>query len=122
MVSLKAPFKPTAFDGRSDYGPFIANGVPAGGIFTGAEVVKSMVDRTIFGGIANAAFDPCYHQSCDTFDNVNMGALVTFSNATATVFYELVTNAATLKSVARRGPLPPKLLFYPSGVHLPALW
>ena len=25
------------FDGRSDYGPFIAAGIPAGGLFTGAE-------------------------------------------------------------------------------------
>ena len=30
--------EPTAFDGRSDYGPFIARGAPAGGLFTGAEV------------------------------------------------------------------------------------
>ena len=32
---------PTAFDGRSDYGPFIAVGIPAGGLFTGAEGVKT---------------------------------------------------------------------------------
>ncbi len=30
-------FEPTPFDGRSDYGPFIAAGIPAGGLFTGAE-------------------------------------------------------------------------------------
>jgi Zn-dependent M28 family amino/carboxypeptidase len=35
------PNAPTAFDGRSDYGPFIANGVPAGGLFTGAEGIKT---------------------------------------------------------------------------------
>ena len=29
--------EPTAFDGRSDYGPFIFAGIPAGGLFTGAE-------------------------------------------------------------------------------------
>ena len=28
--------EPTEFDGRSDYGPFIAAGIPAGGLFTGA--------------------------------------------------------------------------------------
>ena len=33
--------EPTAFDGRSDYGPFIAVGIPAGGLFTGAEGVKT---------------------------------------------------------------------------------
>ena len=27
--------EPTAFDGRSDYGPFIDAGIPAGGLFTG---------------------------------------------------------------------------------------
>ena len=32
---------PTAFDGRSDYGPFIARGAPAGGLFTGAEGIKT---------------------------------------------------------------------------------
>jgi Zn-dependent M28 family amino/carboxypeptidase len=31
------PTEPTAFDGRSDYGPFIDRGIPAGGLFTGAE-------------------------------------------------------------------------------------
>ena len=33
--------EPTAFDGRSDYGPFIAVGIPSGGLFTGAEDVKT---------------------------------------------------------------------------------
>ena len=32
---------PTAFDGRSDYGPFIDGGIPAGGLFTGAEGEKT---------------------------------------------------------------------------------
>ena len=32
---------PTAFDGRSDYGPFIEAGVPPGGLFTGAEGVET---------------------------------------------------------------------------------
>src|SRR3954454_8020771 len=31
----------TDFDGRSDYGPFIAAGIPAGGLFTGAEEPKT---------------------------------------------------------------------------------
>ena len=35
------PTEPTAFDGRSDYGPFIAVGIPAGGLFTGAEGIKT---------------------------------------------------------------------------------
>ena len=35
------PFQDSEFSGRSDYGPFIAVGIPAGGLFTGAEVVKT---------------------------------------------------------------------------------
>ena len=33
--SQRIPNLPTDFDGRSDYGPFIAAGIPAGGLFTG---------------------------------------------------------------------------------------
>ncbi len=40
------------FDGRSDYGPFLAAGVPAGGLDTGAEGVKSMRERKEYGGLA----------------------------------------------------------------------
>ena len=63
--------QPTAFDGRSDYGPFIAVGIPAGGLFTGAEDVKTEEQAAIYGGTAGEAFDPCYHQACDTFDNID---------------------------------------------------
>jgi Zn-dependent M28 family amino/carboxypeptidase len=59
------PFKDTEFSGRSDYGPFIAIGIPAGGLFTGAEVPKTAGEVAIFGGVAGAQLDPCYHQFCD---------------------------------------------------------
>lgn len=58
---------PTAFDGRSDYGPFIRAGIPAGGLFSGAEGLKSESLARIYGGQANEPFDPCYHQACDDF-------------------------------------------------------
>jgi Zn-dependent M28 family amino/carboxypeptidase len=32
---------PTEFSGRSDYGEFIANGIPAGGLLSGAEETKT---------------------------------------------------------------------------------
>lgn len=59
--------EPTAFDGRSDYGPFIAEGIPAGGLFTGAEQPKTPEQVAQYGGIAGAQLDPCYHAACDTF-------------------------------------------------------
>jgi Zn-dependent M28 family amino/carboxypeptidase len=66
---------PTAFDGRSDYGPFIANGVPAGGLFSGAEGIKTPEQETVYGGFAGLAYDPCYHQACDTFFNLSHESL-----------------------------------------------
>ena len=66
---------PTAFDGRSDYGPFIENGIPAGGLFTGAEGIKSEEEAGIYGGVAGEAYDPCYHAACDTIDNVSIQGL-----------------------------------------------
>jgi hypothetical protein len=63
---------PTAFDGRSDYGPFIAPEalVPAGGLFSGAEGVKTPEEAAVYGGAAGSWYDPCYHQACDTLATV----------------------------------------------------
>ena len=66
---------PIPFDGRSDYGPFLEIKCPAGGIFTGAEAVKSESDQTQWGGMTRVPFDPCYHQACDTIDNIDWGAM-----------------------------------------------
>ena len=49
---------PTAFSGRSDYGPFIDVNVPAGGLFTGAEGIKTAEEAALFGGTAGEAYDP----------------------------------------------------------------
>lgn len=35
------PFQGTEFSGRSDYQAFIDNGIPSGGLFTGAEGIKT---------------------------------------------------------------------------------
>jgi Zn-dependent M28 family amino/carboxypeptidase len=68
--SQDLPTAPTAFDGRSDYGPFIAQGIPAGGLFSGAEVEKTPEQVDVFGGVAGEQYDPCYHEVCDTYDSV----------------------------------------------------
>ncbi len=67
--------EPTPFSGRSDYGPFITiAGIPAGGLFTGAEVLKTAQQAIDYGGIAGAQYDPCYHLACDTFAGTGSGA------------------------------------------------
>ena len=52
--SKKLASDPTAFDGRSDYGPFIAEGIPAGGLFSGAEGIKTAEEAATYGGTAGA--------------------------------------------------------------------
>ncbi|CAF1513796.1 unnamed protein product, partial [Didymodactylos carnosus] len=68
------PSDGTKFDGRSDYGPFLAAGLVAGGLFSGAEARKTReqfdrYNRLLgqgMGGTSNAAYDACYHKKCDT--------------------------------------------------------
>jgi len=74
---------PTPFSGRSDYGPFIAVGIPAGGLFTGAEGIKTPEQAEVYGGTAGVAYDHCYHQACDTISNVNTQALGEMGDAVA---------------------------------------
>jgi Zn-dependent M28 family amino/carboxypeptidase len=61
---------PQAFDGRSDYVGFINRGIPAGGIFAGAEVPKTAEQVAVFGGVAGEQYDPCYHEACDNLATV----------------------------------------------------
>jgi len=74
---------PTAFDGRSDYDAFISVGIPAGGLFSGAEGVKTAAQAAIYGGTAGVAYDSCYHAFCDDFTNLSDPALDEMSDAAA---------------------------------------
>ncbi|KAG9015982.1 Leucyl aminopeptidase yscIV, partial [Tulasnella sp. 427] len=60
---------------NSDDWSFLEVGVPTGGLLNGASRLKTQSQREVHGGIANAPFDPCWHQSCDTFENVNVSLL-----------------------------------------------
>ncbi len=77
------PTEGTDFTGRSDYGPFIEVGIPAGGLFTGAEVIMTEAQAEKWDGEAGVAYDKCYHQACDTLGNVNYDALDVNADAMA---------------------------------------
>ncbi len=83
FLTSQPPFAGTDFDGRSDYGPFIAVGIPAGGLFTGAEGIKTPDEVALWGGTAGDPIDPCYHLACDTFDNINDFAYATNTDSVA---------------------------------------
>ena len=84
------------FDGRSDYDAFTVAGIPAGGIFAGAEGIKQAYQVPLYGGDAGVAFDKCYHQLCDDTTNINdkgyrehkdaaVHAILTFAQTTSSV-------------------------------------
>jgi Zn-dependent M28 family amino/carboxypeptidase len=65
------PPEDTSFNGRSDYDGFTQSGVPAGGIFSGAEEKKTVAQAERWGGQANESFDPNYHKATDTLDKID---------------------------------------------------
>lgn len=74
---------PTDFSGRSDYGPFLENGVASGGLFTGAEEIKTPEQAAANGGEAGVAYDVCYHAACDDISNISWEAQVENTKAIA---------------------------------------
>ena len=99
------PYHLSPFTGRSDYGPFIDPAVliPSGGGDTGADEVKTEELRAKFGGIANAQCDTCYHQACDTVDNVNVPVMTQMGQAAAHVLSTLASESpSTLRSRLER--------------------
>jgi Zn-dependent M28 family amino/carboxypeptidase len=59
----------------SDDSSFSQKGIPTVGLYTGASGAKSEQQASLFGGTAGRPFDPCYHQACDTIDNIDRGVL-----------------------------------------------
>ncbi|WP_245861762.1 M20/M25/M40 family metallo-hydrolase [Compostimonas suwonensis] len=100
--SIGQPWIDTAFDGRSDYDGFIANGVPASGLFTGADGVKTDAEAALFGGVVGEQHDQNYHTAGDDLANVNQEALGISLGAMA-----FATAALADDTSAINGVLPP---------------
>jgi Zn-dependent M28 family amino/carboxypeptidase len=96
------PYDDAQFSGRSDYQAFIEHDVPAGGLFTGAEVVKTAEQAAIWGGTVGEQFDPCYHEDCDTFGNVSLHALDVNSDAIAFAVLTYAYSTETVNGVPGR--------------------
>jgi Zn-dependent M28 family amino/carboxypeptidase len=88
------------FDGRSDYDAFTTAGIPAGGIFAGAEDIKTAQQAALYGGTAGQPFDKCYHQLCDNLTNINDQGLSEHSDAAV---HAILTFAQTQSAVNGTG-------------------
>ncbi|MET0303526.1 MAG: M20/M25/M40 family metallo-hydrolase [Microbacteriaceae bacterium] len=96
----------TEFSGRSDYQAFIENGVPASGLFTGADDVKTAEEVALFGGTAGITHDPNYHSPADDIANVNREALGIMSKAIAHATASLADDTFAVNGVATPGARP----------------
>jgi len=88
---LELPYNYIALRSGSDFVPFVEAGIPAGGLAAGAGGIKGEEERETFGGLANAAYDPCYHQSCDTSLNINTEVLSYMAGAASYVVQKVGT-------------------------------
>ncbi|BES71450.1 aminopeptidase PaaP [Marinobacter nanhaiticus D15-8W] len=79
------PSEGTEISFRSDYAQFFTDGIAFGGLFTGAEVLKTPEQAEKYGGEAGVAFDPCYHAECDDITNYDAEALEINADAMAFV-------------------------------------
>ncbi len=87
-------YEPEAIGAVSDYTPFAAAGIPVGGVFAGSTGIKTAEQAAIYGGTAGLQYDPCYHQACDTFDNVSLEVLDLNADAIAYAVLSYAMNTA----------------------------
>jgi len=64
-----------------DESPFIEAGIPVGGAENGDRKRKTDEEAAAWGGQAGQAYDRCYHQACDTIENVNYEVLDRYHRA-----------------------------------------
>ncbi len=95
--------EPTTIGARSDHFAFCVSGIPCGGLFTGAEGIKTAEQAAIYGGVVGDQYDPCYHLACDTFENISLEALDQMSDAAAFTILTFAMNTETLNGVPGKG-------------------
>ncbi len=93
FADIDQPNVGTDFSGRSDYQAFIDNGIPASGLFSGADGTKTAEEAEMFGGTVGEKHDTNYHQPTDTIENVSKESIDIFAPAIGfavhTLAYEL---------------------------------
>ncbi|MGW7286465.1 M28 family peptidase [Streptomyces sp. NPDC054847] len=88
-----APEENTEGAGRSDDYSFEQYSIPTSGYAMGASARKTSAQATKWGGTAGGAYDPCYHASCDTIDNINLTGLNRASDGIAHTLWKQAVGA-----------------------------
>jgi hypothetical protein len=83
FVDQDLPVEPIFIGDVSDYYSFSEVGIPVGGIFSGHNWIKTKEEAAIYGGQEGEPYDACYHQACDTIENINRDVLDELSDAAA---------------------------------------
>ena len=79
--------EPLDLHGASDHAAFADVGVPTGGLYSGSQEIKTDEQADRFGGTAGDPLDECYHQPCDTIENLSRTAI----RIHAAAFVDVVT-------------------------------
>ncbi|CAF0964881.1 unnamed protein product [Rotaria sordida] len=80
FIRQNLPWDFVEFGYGSDYAPFLIQGIPVGGLYSGSSEIKTQeqCDRydQFLGqgkcGMINVDHDPCYHKACDSIQNINV--------------------------------------------------
>ena len=64
---------------------------------------KTTEQVAVYGGVAGVPYDPCYHQACDTFANVDLGVLDLNSDSVATAVLQYAMSTESVNGVPGRG-------------------
>lgn len=82
-----------AIDQRSDYKAFLLEKIPFAAITSGFDGLKTAAEAAVFGGDPGEPYDPCYHQACDTIDNVSDESLDLMKGAAVHAIMTFATKA-----------------------------
>ncbi|MFC3995094.1 M20/M25/M40 family metallo-hydrolase [Nocardiopsis sediminis] len=93
--------EPTEFSGRSDYSAFMEAGIPSGGVFSGADGIKTEEQVEYYGGVAGEPYDANYHTAGDTVEEINWDAVGDLSDAIAYSVETYADSTLPVNGVAR---------------------
>jgi Zn-dependent M28 family amino/carboxypeptidase len=95
FAAVGLPVTEIALEDGSDHLSFVEHGVPVGGLVAGDGKLKSPEEAKLFGGVAGAPYDPCYHAACDTLAAINRIVLDELTDAAAHAVLVLGSGFAT---------------------------